>query len=132
MKPVYTDPALAVADIPDGATIMIGGFASVGAPSALVEALTAREVRGLTVIANGTSHSQDPNYPARSVPAHMVGKAIVSFPVPPSSRPGDLFVEGYESGKIGLEIVPQGTLAERIRAGGAGIIGFYPRTGGGT
>ena len=131
-RPIYTDPLEAVADVPDGATIMIGGFASVGLPSALVEALIARDVRGLTIIANGTSHSEDPNHPTGSVRAHMVAKAIVSFPVPPSLRPGNPFVEGYESGAIGLEIVPQGSLAERIRAGGAGIAAFYTPTGVGT
>jgi 3-oxoadipate CoA-transferase, alpha subunit len=131
-KPVYTDPMQAVADIPDGASIMIGGFARVGAPSALIRALCERDVRGLTVIANGTSHSQDPAQVASNLQAHMVAKAIVSFPVPPSFRPGDRFVEGYENGTIGLEIVPQGTLAERIRAGGAGIPAFYTPTGVGT
>jgi 3-oxoadipate CoA-transferase, alpha subunit len=131
-KPVYVDPLEAVADIPDGATIMIGGFSRVGVPSALIHALVARDVRKLTIIANGTSHTQDPSFPATTIQAHMVTKAIVSFPVPPSPRPGDSFIEGYESGAIGLEIVPQGTLAERIRAGGAGIPAFYTPTGVGT
>jgi 3-oxoadipate CoA-transferase alpha subunit len=129
---VYVDPLEAVADIPDGATIMIGGFSRVGVPSALIHALVARDVRKLTIIANGTSHTQDPSFPATTIQAHMVARAIVSFPVPPSPRPGDAFIAGYESGTIGLEIVPQGTLAERIRAGGAGIPAFYTPTGVGT
>lgn len=132
LKAIFTDPAEAVADIPDGVTIMIGGFAGVGVPSALIAALNAQGVSNLTIIANGTSHARDPKIAQGSVEAHMVGKAIVSFPVPPSARPGDPFVEGYETGKIGLEIVPQGTLAERIRAGGAGIAAFYTPTGVGT
>ncbi len=132
MKPIYTDPAAAVADIPDGATVMIGGFARVGNPQALIAALSARDVRGLTIIANGTSHAREPNYPITSVQPHQVAKAIVSFPVPASARPGDPWIEGYENGTIAIEIVPQGTLAERIRAGGAGIPAFYTPTGVGT
>jgi 3-oxoadipate CoA-transferase alpha subunit len=132
MKPVYTDPAAAVADIPDGATVMVGGFSSVGVPAALLRALNARGVRGLTVIANGTSHNRDPNHPTSGLQAHMVARAILSFPVPPSPVPGNPFEEGYEKGTIALEIVPQGTLAERIRAGGAGIAAFYTPTGVGT
>jgi 3-oxoadipate CoA-transferase alpha subunit len=61
-----------------------------------------------------------------------VAKAIVSFPVAPSAQPGDPFEAGYENGSIALEIVPQGTLAERIRAAGAGIPAFYTPTGVGT
>jgi 3-oxoadipate CoA-transferase alpha subunit len=132
VKPIYTDPAEAVADIPDGAVIMIGGFARVGNPQLLIKALIARDVRGLTIIANGTSHAREPNYPITSVQPHQVAKTIVSFPVPASARPGDPWVEGYENGTIAIEMVPQGTLAERIRAGGAGIPAFYTPTGVGT
>ena len=131
-KPIYPDPMTAVADIADGATIMIGGFARVGSPSALVQALNARGLRNLTIIANGTSHSQDVDHPVATIEAQCVGRAIVSFPVASTARPGDAFIEGYENGTIALEIVPQGTLAERIRAGGAGIPAFYTPTGVGT
>ncbi len=131
-KQTYYDPMAAVADIPNGATIMIGGFARVGVPSALVQALNARGLQNLTVIANGTSHSRDVDHPVATIEARSVGRAIVSFPVAPTARPGDAFIEGYENGTIGLEIVPQGTLAERIRAGGAGIPAFYTPTGVGT
>jgi len=123
------DAAAAVADIPDGATIMIGGFGGVGVPHALIRALNERALKNLTIIANGTGARQ--GRPS-SVEAHMVAKAIVSFPISPSPRPDDPFEEGYESGGIALEIVPQGTLAERIRAGGAGITAFYTPTGVGT
>jgi len=123
------DAAAAVADIPDGATIMIGGFGGVGVPHALIRALNERALKNLTIIANGTGARQ--GRPS-SVEAHMVAKAIVSFPISPSPRPDDPFEEGYESGAIALEIVPQGTLAERIRAGGAGITAFYTPTGVGT
>jgi len=132
MQRVYPDAASAVADIPDGATVMIGGFAGVGVPVALIQALSARGARNLTVIANGVG-GRRPGSPARdALQAEMVGKAIVSFPVPPSPIHGNLFEEGFENGTIALEIVPQGTLAERIRAGGAGIPAFYTPTGVGT
>ncbi len=123
------DPAAAVADIPDGATIMIGGFGGVGVPHMLIRALNERALKNLTIIANGTGARQ--GRPS-SVEAGMVAKAIVSFPISPSPRPDDPFEKGYESGAISLEIVPQGTLAERIRAGGAGIPAFYTPTGVGT
>src|SRR5436853_4393239 len=112
---------------------MIGGFAGVGVPFALLRALVERGVKGLTIIGNGTStHVRDADFPENAVPASMVAKAIVSFPVTASPRPGNPFDEGYENGTIGLELVPQGTLAERIRAAGAGIPACYTPTGVGT
>ena len=126
---IFADPAAAVADIPDGATIMIGGFGGVGVPHALIRALNERALNNLTIIANGTGARL--GRPS-SVEARMVAKAIVSFPISPSPRPDDPFEQGYESGTIALEIVPQGTLAERIRAAGAGIPAFYTPTGVGT
>jgi 3-oxoadipate CoA-transferase alpha subunit len=125
---LYPDAASAIADIPDGATIMFGGFAGVGVPLGLMAALNALGPKNLTVIANGTGERQ--GRPS-TVEARLVAKAIVSFPVSPWS-PGDAFQKGYEAGTIDLEIVPQGTLAERIRAGGAGIPAFYTPTGVGT
>jgi 3-oxoadipate CoA-transferase alpha subunit len=125
---LYPDADAAVADIEDGATVMFGGFAGVGVPLALIAALNRRAVKRLTVIANGTGERQ--GRPS-TIDAECVAKAIVSFPVSPWS-PGDAFQKGYEEGTIDLEIVPQGTLAERIRAGGAGIPAFYTPTGVGT
>jgi 3-oxoadipate CoA-transferase, alpha subunit len=125
---LFPDSASAVADIPDGATVMFGGFAGVGVPLGLMAALNAHGPQGLTVIANGTGERQ--GRPS-TVEARLVAKAIVSFPVSPWS-PGDAFQKGYEAGTIDLEIVPQGTLAERIRAGGAGVPAFYTPTGVGT
>src|SRR2546430_1683898 len=111
MKPVLTDPVDAVADVVDGSTIMIGGFAGVGVPFALLRAMAQRGVRGLTIIGNGTStHVRDAEFPENAVHAWMVAKAIVSFPVTASPRPGNPFDEGYEKGTIELELVPQGTL----------------------
>jgi 3-oxoadipate CoA-transferase, alpha subunit len=125
---LYPDAAAAVADIPDGASVMFGGFAGVGVPLALIGALNAHGAKRLTVIANGTGERQ--GRPS-TIEARLVGRAIVSFPVSPWS-PGDAFQRGYEDGTIDLEIVPQGTLAERIRAGGVGIPAFYTPTGVGT
>jgi 3-oxoadipate CoA-transferase alpha subunit len=111
---------------------MFGGFAGVGIPMALVRALSARELRGLTVIVNGTSLGPDPDLPGGVVHARQVRKAICSFPVRASINPDDVYEQGYVQGTIALEIVPQGTLAERIRAGGAGIAAFLTPTGVGT
>ena len=133
MKPVFADPVEAVADVQDGASVMIGGFAGIGVPFTLLRALAKRGVKDLTIIGNGTStHVRDAEFPENAVHAWMVAKAIVSFPVTASPRPGNPFDEGYEKGTIKLELVPQGTLAERIRAGGAGIPAFYTPTGVGT
>lgn len=132
MKPIFTDPAEAIADIPDGAAVMVGGFGGVGVPSALIHAVNARGPRNLTLIANGVSGGPNPARVRDAIHAHLVAKAIVSFPVPSSPRSGNLFEEAFEEGTISLEIVPQGSLAERIRAGGAGIAAFYTPTGAGT
>jgi 3-oxoacid CoA-transferase A subunit len=131
-RPVYPDAADAVADVPNGATIMIGGFAGVGIPLTLVRALSKRELRGLTTISNGTTHGPDPDLPGGVPAAHQVARAICSFPVRASVNLEDQFERAYENGTVQLEIVPQGTLAERIRAGGAGIAAFYTPTGVGT
>jgi 3-oxoadipate CoA-transferase alpha subunit len=131
-RPIYTNPADALADVPDGATVMFGGFAGVGIPMALVRALSARTLRGLTVIANQTSLGPDPELPGGVVHARQVAKAICSFPVRATMQPDDAYEQAYEEETIALEVVPQGTLAERIRAGGAGIPAFYTPTGVGT
>jgi 3-oxoadipate CoA-transferase alpha subunit len=125
---LYPDAASAVADVPDGSSVMFGGFAGVGVPLGLIAALNDHGATQLTVIANGTGERQ--GRPS-TIEARLVACAIVSFPVSPWS-PGDAFQKGYEDGSIDLEIVPQGTLAERIRAGGAGIPAFYTPTGVGT
>lgn len=131
-RPVYADAADAVADVPNGATVMIGGFAGVGIPLTLVRALSKRELRGLTTVSNGTTHGPDPDLPGGVPPARQVARAICSFPVRASVNLEDEFEQSYENGSVILEIVPQGTLAERIRAGGSGIAAFYTPTGVGT
>ncbi|HVA22895.1 MAG TPA: 3-oxoacid CoA-transferase subunit A [Chloroflexota bacterium] len=127
MNKVYLSAAEAVVDIPDGATIMVGGFGNVGVPDALTYALADRSVRNLTLISNGTGEGQSGI--VRLIHNRQVRKVVVSFPAP--GRSPD-FEEQYRAGEIELELVPQGTLIERIRAGGAGIPAFYTPTGVGT
>lgn len=119
--------AEAVADIDDGATVMIGGFGGSGAPIELIHALIDQGARGLTVINNNAGNGHVGI--AALIEQGRVGKMICSFPRSADPR---VFTELYKSGKIELELVPQGTLAERIRAGGAGIPAFYTPTSFGT
>ncbi|WP_298494885.1 3-oxoacid CoA-transferase subunit A [uncultured Maritimibacter sp.] len=120
-------PAEAVAQIPDGATVMIGGFGGSGAPIELIHALIDQGARHLTVINNNAGNGHVGL--AALIEQGRVDKLICSFP---RSADPVAFVEAYKAGKIALEIVPQGTLAERIRAGGAGIPAFYTPTAFGT
>nr|WP_010394599.1 3-oxoacid CoA-transferase subunit A [Paracoccus sp. TRP] len=124
--------AEAVADIPDGATVMIGGFGGSGAPIELIHALIDRclatgSPRDLTVINNNSGNGHVGI--AALIKQGMVRKMVCSFPRSADPR---VFTEKYLAGEIGLELVPQGTLAERIRAGGAGIPAFYTLTAYGT
>lgn len=113
-------PGEAVADIPDGATVMIGGFGEAGSPIELIHALIDQGARGLTVISNNTGSGEVGL--AALLKAERVSKVICSFPRTANST---VFPDLYRRGKVELELVPQGTLAERIRAGGAGIPAFY-------
>ncbi len=117
----------AVADIGDGATVMIGGFGEAGSPIELIHALIDQGARELTVVNNNTG-SGDVGL-AALIRCERVRKMICSFPRTANST---VFPELYRAGKIDLELVPQGTLAERIRAGGAGIPAFYTATSVGT
>ncbi|MBB2975720.1 3-oxoadipate CoA-transferase alpha subunit [Microbacterium endophyticum] len=122
-----TDAATAVAGIPDGATVMIGGFGRAGQPVELIDALIARGARDLTIINNNAGNGDTGL--AALLATGGVRKIICSFP-----RQSDSWVfDGlYRAGKIELELVPQGNLAERIRAAGAGIGAFFTPTGYGT
>jgi len=132
-RPVFADPQEAIADIPDGATVMIGGFAGRGVPAALVLALRDKGVRDLTIICNDVSGGWTGRVDASLlIEAKLVRKVIVSWPAGGSAANIGAFEAQYRKGEIELELVPQGTLAERIRAGGAGIGGFYTPTGVGT
>ena len=115
--------AEAVADIFDGATVMISGFAAAGSPIELIHALIDQGARHLTVINNNTGSGYVGM--AALIKNGQVDKVITSFPRTAHSK---VFPEFYRAGKIKLELVPQGTLAERIRAGGAGIPAFYTQT----
>lgn len=119
--------AAAVADIGDGATVMIGGFGEAGSPIELIHALIDQGATDLEVINNNTGNGQVGL--AALIAAGRVRRMVCSFP---RSTTDTVFPELYASGKIELELVPQGTLAERIRAGGAGIPAFYTATSAGT
>ncbi|UTH50086.1 3-oxoacid CoA-transferase subunit A (plasmid) [Loktanella salsilacus] len=117
----------AVSAIPDGATVMIGGFGGSGAPIELIHALIDHGAKHLTVVNNNAGNGHVGL--AALIEQGQVDKLICSFPRSADPR---VFSERYLAGKIELELVPQGTLAERIRAGGAGIPAFYTPTGAGT
>ncbi|WP_105382797.1 3-oxoacid CoA-transferase subunit A [Neorhizobium alkalisoli] len=119
--------AEAVAEIHDGATVMIGGFGGSGAPIELIHALIDRGPKNLTVVNNNAGNGRIGI--AAMIDAGMVRKMICSFPKSSDPR---AFTDKYLAGEIELELVPQGTLAERIRAGGAGIPAFYTPTAYGT
>ena len=117
----------AVADIPDGATVMIGGFGTAGLPNELVHALLDQGARDLVVVNNNAGNGETGL--AALIAARRVRKIICSFPRQADSHHFDAL---YRSGQIELELVPQGNLAERIRAAGAGIGAFFTPTGYGT
>ena len=123
----YPSVAEAVADIPDGAIVMIGGFGASGSPIELIHALIDHGATGLTVINNNTGNGEVGL--AALIGNGQVSKMICSFPRSSQSK---VFPALYREGRIELEIVPQGTLAERIRAAGAGIPAFYTPTTVGT
>jgi 3-oxoadipate CoA-transferase alpha subunit len=124
---VAASPEAALADIPDGATIMIGGFGNAGMPAALIDALIAQGARNLTVVNNNAGNA-DAGL-AALIGAKRVRKILCSFPRQADSWHFDKL---YRAGEIELELVPQGTLAERIRAAGAGIGAFFTPTAHGT
>ena len=117
----------AVADVFDGATIMIGGFGEAGSPIELIHALIDQGASNLTVINNNTGSGEVGL--AALIKAKRVSTMICSYPRTANST---VFPELYRSGETKLELVPQGTLAERIRAGGSGIPAFYTPTAFGT
>ena len=119
--------AAGVAQIHDGATVMIGGFGGSGAPIELIHALIDHGAKDLTVVNNNAGNGHVGL--AALIEQKQVRKLICSFPRSADPR---VFTEQYLAGDIELELVPQGTLAERIRAGGAGIPAFYTPTSFGT
>ena len=127
MVTIVTTADEAVAGVRDGDTVLIGGFGLAGQPFELIDALRRTGVTDLTVVNNNAGNGSGGL--AALLAAGMVRKMICSFP-----RQSDSFVfdDLYRRGKVDLEVVPQGNLAERIRAAGAGIGGFYTPTGVGT
>jgi 3-oxoadipate CoA-transferase alpha subunit len=117
----------AVADIRDGATVMIGGFGNAGMPSALIDALIAHGARELTIVNNNAGNGDTGL--AALIKEKRVKKIVCSFPRQADSWHFDAL---YRAGEIELELTPQGNLAERIRAAGAGIGAFFCPTGYGT
>ena len=140
---VATSFGEAVSDIPDGAMLMIDGFAGPGGtPQNLIRALRDHGARDLTIVSNtaglasvigfGTIPGTRPIDIGVLIENEQVKKVIASYPVSPSPSRPTSFERAYREGKVDLEVVPQGTLAERIRAGGAGIPAFYTPTSVGT
>jgi len=119
--------AAALADVPDGATVMIGGFGTAGQPNELIDALIEQGARHLTIVNNNAGNGDTGL--AALLAAGRVRKIICSFPRQADSHHFDRL---YREGKLELELVPQGNLAERIRAAGAGIGGFFTPTSYGT
>ncbi len=124
---IFPDLEAAVAGVPDGATVMIGGFGNAGMPRELIDALIAQGAGDLTIVNNNAGNGDTGL--AALLAAGRVRKIICSFPRQVDSQ---VFDGLYRSGKIELELTPQGNLAERIRAAGAGIGAFFTPTGYGT
>ncbi|HET7775012.1 MAG TPA: 3-oxoacid CoA-transferase subunit A [Azospira sp.] len=123
----YPSAAAALAGVQDGATVLIGGFGPAGQPAALIDALIAQGARELTIVNNNAGNGETGL--AALLKAGRVRKIVCSFPRQADSQVFDAL---YRAGKIELELVPQGNLAERLRAAGAGIGGFFTPTGYGT
>jgi 3-oxoadipate CoA-transferase alpha subunit len=124
---IVRSAAAAVADIRDGATVMIGGFGTAGMPAELIDAVIEQGARDLTVVNNNAGNADTGL--AALLKTRRVRKIICSFPRQTDSW---VFDQLYRAGEIELELVPQGNLAERIRAAGAGIGAFFTPTGYGT
>jgi 3-oxoadipate CoA-transferase, alpha subunit len=124
---IFTDAGAALADIPDGSTVLIGGFGMAGMPVTLIDALIRQGAKDLTVVNNNAGNGDTGL--AALLAAGQVRKIICSFPRQSDSW---VFDSLYRAGKIELELVPQGNLAERLRAAGAGIGAFFCPTGAGT
>ncbi len=124
---IVADMAAALDGIADGAVVLIGGFGSVGQPNQLIDGLIEQGAKDLTIVLNnaGVGHVGV----ARLMELGRVRRVVCSFP---RSSDSSVFEGLYREGKIELELVPQGTLAERLRAAGAGIPAFYTATSVGT
>jgi 3-oxoadipate CoA-transferase alpha subunit len=124
---IVASVAEALADVPDGATVLVGGFGTAGIPNELIDGLIEQGARDLTVVNNNAGNGETGL--AALLKAGRVRKIICSFPRQADSQ---VFDGLYRSGQIELELVPQGNLAERLRAAGAGVGAFFTPTGYGT
>ena len=131
---VFASFSEAVADIPDGSTIAFGGFAYPGVPFNLIGALLAQGAKGLTCITNGTGGAGADRMPdiGMLVENGQVAKVIAAFTAPTRASDRIPLTKYVDDGSVVAELVPQGTLAERLRAAGAGIPAFYTPTAVGT
>jgi 3-oxoacid CoA-transferase A subunit len=133
---IFATCADAVRDIPDGAVIAFGGFSAIGAPANLLQALAEQGAKNLTCVLNSPRNS--PNLPSGAPDIGLlcergqVKKVICAFTAPTRASQTMTFAKYYEAGLVEAELVPQGTLAERLRAAGAGIPAFYTPTAVGT
>jgi len=127
MNKIAASVAEALAGVRDGATVLVGGFGTAGVPTALIEGLIAQGARELTVVSNNAGTGETGL--AALLKAGRVRRIVCSYPRQADSQ---VFDELYRRGRIELELVPQGNLAERLRAAGAGIGAFYTPTGYGT
>ena len=133
LKPVFRSPDEAVADVFDGATVMVAGFSLAGVPQELVKALLRRGPRNLTTISNQVHGTFTEQYDAsKLVEVGLVRKCITSFPAPFRASLVGPAEQPHREGRLEVETVPQGTQAESIRAGGIGLGGFWVRSGIGT
>ncbi len=130
MNKIFSSPEEAVADIADGSAIMFGGFGVSGIPFTLTRALYKKGTRNITMISNSPGGRLEDFDLSILFGKKQVKKVIATFPV--YAGKVNIFEQQYLKGEVELEVLPQGTFAERIRAGGAGITAFYTPTGVGT
>jgi 3-oxoadipate CoA-transferase alpha subunit len=124
---ITDDAREAVDDVQDGSVVLVGGFGSAGQPVELIDALIEQGATALTIVSNNAGNGDEGL--AHLIQLGRVGKIICSFP---RQKDSWHFDRAYRAGELELEVVPQGNLAERIRAGGAGIGAFFTPTGYGT
>ncbi|SVC34546.1 uncharacterized protein METZ01_LOCUS287400, partial [marine metagenome] len=129
---IYNTFDEAVADVPDGSTVMIPGFGGIGMPRNLIAALNRQGAKELTGVSNNAGNLDDKVDVSTLVEARQMKKMICAFTAPTHPSRITAFVEQYNNDEIEAELVPQGTLAERMRAAGSGIGGFYTPSSVGT
>ena len=130
MNKIFSSLEEAIADVADGSSIMFGGFGVCGIPFTLIRALYKKGTKDITAITNSPGGRLENRDVSILFERGQVKKVIASYPV--YTGKASMFEQKYLAGEVELEMVPQGTFAERIRAGGAGIVGFYTPVGVGT